>query len=246
MRIDGARAYGGMRLRHNPCNVFIDNPLFSELISTNHINPTASKLWARYVKQTGQRNNCFVPAEPGTEDDYLRLESQWQSVIKRSVKFDQLWSGWRDVKEDPSLPWLIACPRTEILEYWYGRTLVSWLAEVTAHLTARGDSYVVRSKQDRKHRMHDKQARIIWTAQQYRGVITAHSVSSIDAILAGRPAVIWGQDPSMGCATPWTDFLSAGIVYEPDVDEVKEAAWTWAKTTYSTLNAPEAVKCVMK
>jgi hypothetical protein len=94
--------------------------------------------------------------------------------------------------------------------------------------------------------MHDSYSRVIHTTQGYRGIITAHSVSSIDAILAGRPSVIWGQDPTCGLATPWSEFVSTGLVREPTQDQVKIAAWTWAKTTYPTLDTERAVKCVMK
>jgi hypothetical protein len=35
--------YSGMRLRHTPCDVFQDNPLFSELIFDNPMNPGNAK-----------------------------------------------------------------------------------------------------------------------------------------------------------------------------------------------------------
>jgi hypothetical protein len=159
---------------------------------------------------------------------------------------DSLWGGWRDVQQQSDLPWLIVCPRDAVLQYWYARRLDHWIAEVVQHIVARGDSYVIRHKQDRKHRIQDCHSRVIHTAQHYRGIITAHSVSAIDAILAGRPAVTWGQDPTCGLATPWLEFVSTGQVREPRIDQTQIAAWTWAKTTYPTLDTERAVKCVMK
>jgi hypothetical protein len=246
VRIGEYKVYGGMRLQNYPCDVFLDNPLFSELIYPNPGNSGGQKTWGRYVRQSGQANRAFVPAEPGTPDDYSRLQREWQRDAHTTAGMDSIWGGWRDVKEAKDLPWLIVCPRDEILQYWYHRSLASWQHEVCNLLQARGDKYELRIKRDRKYRLNGEDARIIHIAHRYRGIITAHSVSSIDAILAGRPAVIWGQDPTLGCATPWTDFLSAGIVYEPDIDEVQTAAWTWAKTTYPTLDTERAVKCVMK
>lgn len=246
VQIGAYKLYGGMRLQHYTCDVFYDNPLFSELIYPNPGNTNGQKTWGRYVRQSGQRNRCFVPAKPGTADDYRRLQREWQRDAGTAQTFDTLWGGWRDVQEARDLPWLVVCPRDEILQYWYGRSLASWQHEITQHLDARGDRYVIRHKQDRKHRMHRRDSRVLWTADQYRGIITAHSVSAIDAVLAGRPAIVWGQDPTCGCGTPWMDFLSAGVVYEPEADEVQTAAWTWAATTYPTLDTERAVECVMK
>lgn len=246
IKVQDSWLYGGMRLKDYSCDVFYDNPLFSELIYPNPGNSKGQKTWGRFVRQSGQTNRAFVPAEPGTPDHYRRLEQEWQRDAGTDQAFDALWGGWRDVKEARDLPWLIVCPRDAVLQYWYGRSLSSWLHEVQNLLTARGDQYQVRHKQDRKHRMHDRQSRVLWTAQNYRGIVTAHSVSAIDAILAGRPAIVWGQDPTLGCGTAWMDFVSAGVVMEPDQDEVKTAAWTWAKTTYPTLDTERAVRCVMK
>lgn len=246
VRVGQYLMYGGMRLQHYPCDVFYDNPLFSELIYPNPGNQGGQKTWGRFVRQSGQANSAFVPAQPGTPDDYDRLQREWQRDAGTDQPFDTLWGGWRDVKQARDLPWLIVCPRDAVLQYWYGRSLASWQHEVTQHLAARGDPYVIRHKQDRKHRMHDRPSRVLWTAQAYRGIVTAHSVSAIDAILAGRPAIVWGQDPTLGCGTAWQDFVSAGVVREPDQDQVKTAAWTWARTTYPTLDTERAVACVMK
>ena len=246
VRVGQYRMYGGMRLRDYPCDVFYDNPLFSELIYPNPGNDSGNKTWGRFVRQSGQANSCFVPAELGTRDDYYRLEREWQRDAHTTAGMDSLWGGWRDVYENTDLPWLIVCPRDQILQYWYNTTLTAWQHQVIAQLQALGHSYVIRPKQDRKHRMHDPESRVIHTAQQYRGIITAHSVSAIDAVLAGRPAVIWGQDPSLGMATPWPEFVATGQVREPRIDQVQTAARTWARTTYPTLDTERAVICVMK
>ena len=246
VRVGQYNLYGGMRLRDYPCDVFYDNPLFSELIYPNPGNDSGNKTWGRFVRQSGQDNSCFVPDQPGTRDHYYRLEREWQRDAHTTQGMDSLWGGWRDVYHNPDLPWLIVCPRDAVLEYWYARSLDAWIKEVTDHLAARGDPYVIRPKQDRKHRIHDPTTRIIHTAQGYRGIITAHSVSSIDAILAGRPAVIWGQDPTCGLGTPWPEFVSTHQVREPRIDQTQIAAWTWAKTTYPTLDTERAVECVMK
>lgn len=246
VRVGAYKLYGGMRLKDYTCDVFLDNPLFSELIYPNPGNANGQKTWARYVRQSGQTNRCFVPDQAGTVADYNRLQREWQRDAQSTAGLDSLWGGWRDVQEQQHLPWLIVCPRDQILQYWYGRSLLSWQTEITQHLDARGDRYVLRPKQDRKHRMHRTDSRVLWTAAQYRGIITAHSVSSVDAVLAGRPAVTWGQDPTCGLGTPWTEFIATGTVREPTQDQVKIAAWTWAKTTYPTLETERAVKCVMK
>lgn len=245
MRVDQWRLYGGMRLRDHPCDVFLDNPLFSELLFPNPGNPAGTKTWGRFVRQTGQRNCAFVPEQPGTPADWQRLQRAWQRAARTTQTLDAVWGGWRDVREQADLPWLIVCPRDEIMQYWYQRSLASWLTAVCAHLDHVGHGYEIRHKPDRKHRRLPEQ-RVIWSAQQYRGVITAHSVSAIDALLAGRPAIVWGQDPTLGCGTPWADFLSAGTVLEPDVQQIQTAAQTWAKTTYPTLETERAVRCVMK
>jgi hypothetical protein len=246
VRVGRHRLYGGMRLRDYPCDVFYDNPLFSELIYPNPGNDSGNKTWGRFVRQTGQANRAFVPAELGTRDDYLRLEREWQRDAHSTQGMDSIWGGWRDVYHNPDLPWLIVCPRDPVLQYWYATSLRNWLAEVTAVVGQRQQRYEIRHKQDRKHRIQDPATRIIHTAQRYRGVITAHSVSAIDAVLAGRPAVIWGQDPTLGMGTPWTEFAATGQVREPRIDQVQIAAWTWAKTTYPTLDTERAVECIMK
>jgi hypothetical protein len=246
VRVGQYSLYGGMRLKQYTCDVFYDNPLFSELIYPNPGNSGGQKTWGRFVRQTGQDNPCFVPDQLGTQQDYDRLEREWQRDAHTTQGMHSLWGGWRDVREDPDLPWLVVCPRDQILQYWYNISLEHWLTQVERLLQSRGDRYRLRVKQDRKHRMADPDTRVIHTAPQYRGIITAHSVSAIDAILAGRPAVIWGQDPTLGLATPWSEFAATGQVREPRIDQVQISAWTWARTTYPTLDTERAVECVMK
>lgn len=246
VRVNNYGMYGGMRLRDYPCDVFYDNPLFSELIYPNPGNTGGQKTWGRFVRQTGQANACFVPAELGTPDDYKRLEREWQQDAHTDHSLDTLWGGWRAVEEAHDLPWLVVCPRDQILQYWYTTSLEHWLTQIERHLQARGDAYEIRLKRDRKYRMRDVNSRVIHTAPRYRGIITAHSVSSIDAILAGRPAIIWGQDPTCGTGTPWREFVSTGQVREPCINQVQKAACTWARTTYPTLDTERAVECVMK
>jgi hypothetical protein len=105
---------------------------------------------------------------------------------------------------------------------------------------------VWRPKPDRRHRITNLVPRVIHCADQYRGIITAHSVSAIDAILAGRPAVVWGQDPTCGTGTPWSEWVTTGRVREPSQDQVHAAACTWAATTWRTLDTERAVECIMK
>ena len=245
VRIGSWLLYGGMRLRDNPCDVFYDNPLFSELLSPNPGNPGGTKTWGRFVRQTHQINSAFVPDQPGGPEDWQRLEREWQRSGGHSLPLERLWGGWRDVEERPDLPWLIAAPRGEILQYWYGITLEAWLNLVTTQLQALGHAWHLRPKPDRRQRNRDPQARILWTAPQYRGTITAHSVSAIDTILAGRPAVVWGQDPTLGLATPWPEFQATGQVRLPWPDDVECAAETWAATTWPTLETERAVTCIM-
>jgi hypothetical protein len=238
-------SYAGMHLRDQPCDVFIDNPLFSEIIFDNPLNPGMAKGWGRYVRQTGQVNCAFVPEQPGTPQDYDRLNCLYQRR-SRGQDFDQLWGGWREVEEADAWPWLICEPRDEILRYWYNTSLSEWQHVITSRLTELGHAWQLRPKPDRRHRITNLVPRVIHCADQYRGVITAHSVSSIDAILAGRPAVIWGQDPTCGVGTPWPEFAIQGRVRLPSLDQVQTAACTWAATTYRTLQAEQAILCVMK
>ena len=247
MRIQGHRVYGGMRLRDHPCAVFVDNPLFSELIFPNAANLDGQKTWGRWVRQTGQLNQCFVPAQAGTIEDWHRLDRACaRAAGDPTWHVEQIWGGWHPVTTADHLPWLVCCPRTQILEYWYGITLDTWLARVISGLRDLGHAWEIRKKSDRKFRMRGQVPRVIHLAPQYRGVISAHSVSVIDSILAGRPAVIWGQDPSLGLATPWNEFLIQGQVRVPDLAQVQQAAWTWAATTYLTLEPEKALQCVMK
>jgi hypothetical protein len=237
--------YGGMRLLHTPCDVFQDNPLFSELIFDNPMNPGRAKHWGRFVRQTGQANCAFVPGRPGTWQDYDRLNNLYH---RRSggQDFDQLWGGWRAVEAADHLPWLICEPRDEILQYWYGLTLADWRHQVTSRLRELAHDWHTRPKPIRSFRMNQGKCRVIHCAGQYRGVITAHSVSAIDAILAGRPAVIWGQDPTCGTGTPWGEFESQGQARLPSLDQVQTAACTWASTTYNISDLEQAITCVMK
>lgn len=243
--VNGVRVYSGMRLRDHPCDVFIDNPLFSELITPGAANPRGIKSWGRFVRQTaGQAAPAFVPEQAGSTEDYLRLEREWQRLQGGTDQpFDRLWGGWREV-EPGSGAWLIAAPRDEIMQYWYGQTLQAWLAEITHELRRRGQAWEIRHKQDRKIRNRSPQDRIRARAQSYRGIITAHSVSAIDAILAGRPAIVWGQDPTQGLATPWQEWLVTDLPRLPTLAGVQAEACTWAATTWPTLDTGKAVACI--
>jgi hypothetical protein len=241
---DGYRIYTGMKLRHNPCDVFIDNPLFSEIIFDNPVNSGNSKTWGRFVRQSGQANAAFVPEQPGTWKDYDRLNNLYRR--KSGQDFDALWGGWRAVEQATDWDWLVCEPRDEILRYWYDTDLESWRQQIAETLTRLGHTYQFRPKPIRRHRVNNITPRVIHIAPQYRGVITAHSVSAIDSLLAGRPAVVWGQDPTCGCATPWQEFETAGQVRRPSLDQIQNAACTWAATTHKLLESPEAIKCIMK
>lgn len=241
-KVDHHWVYSGMQLRDNPCAVFVDNPLFSEIIFPSAGNPTGQKTWQRYVRQTGQANCCFVPEQPGTWQDWDRLNTYWRR--KTGGDFDQLWGGWRPVESQSDLPWLVCEPRDEILRYWYNTTLAEWRTQIADAL---GDEpYHVRPKPVRRLRSNGTVPRVIDIMAQYRGVITAHSVSAIDAILAGRPAVIWGQDPTLGCGTPFQQWERDHHVRTPSLDQVQSAACTWAATTHPSLDTERAVRCVMK
>jgi len=237
-------AYAGMQLRDTACDVFIDNPLFSEIIFDNPLNPGMAKTWGRFVRQSGQPNQCFVPAELGTEQDYAVLEAMSQRRGHRS--FDALWGGWRSVTADEARPWLICEPREEILQYWYNRSLSSWRHEIATALLDLGHDWEFRPKPARRHRANNLVPRVLHVAANYRGVITAHSVSAIDSLLAGRPSVIWGQDPTLGCGTPWTEFVATGQAREPSLTQIQIAACTWAATTHRTLETERAIRCIMK
>jgi hypothetical protein len=241
-RVGRYTVYGGMQLRDNPCAVFVDNPLFSEMIFRNAVNPTGGKTWQRFVRQTGQANCCFVPEQQGTGQDYDRLNSYFRR--KSGQDFDHVWGGWRPVESRPDLPWLVCEPRDEILRYWYGTTLSEWRTQIQDALGA--EPYHVRPKPIRRERSNGTVPRVIHMMAEYRGVITAHSVSAIDAILAGRPAVIWGQDPTLGCGTPFQHWEADHAVRIPSLDQVQTAACTWAATTYSSLDTERAVECVMR
>ena len=234
--------YGGMQLRHNPCDVFTDNPLFSEMIFDNPINPGNQKTWLRLVRQTGQANCCFVPEQLGGPQDYDRINTYYRR--KAGQDFDQVWGGWRAVESRPDLPWLVCEPRDEILRYWYNTTLSEWRTLIQDALG--NEDYHVRPKPIRRLRANGTVPRVINMMAEYRGVITAHSVSAIDAVLAGRPAVIWGQDPTLGCGTPFQEWERDHHVRIPSLDQVQTAACTWAATTYSSLDTERAVQCVMR
>lgn len=240
-KLGDLRLYGGFHLKHTPCDVFQDNCLLSELMFDN---PPwirgMRKNYQRWVAQTGQANPVFLPEKHGEETDWLRLQ---QEITRGQGSLESIWHGFKTVQTNIVKPWIIAAPRTEVLEYWYDITLEEWLEIVITEVLRQGYDYILRTKGKRTSRKQPE-SRIIHSVGEYAGVITAHSVSSIDSILGGRPAVIWGQDPSCGTATPWKEFC-AGHIRTPTDAEVYRASWSWASTSYNRLHL-EKIEMQMK
>lgn len=232
MPLEDLQLYGGFHLRDTACDVFQDNPLFSELIFSNPVEPTMRKTWQRYVAQTGQATPAHLPEYPGDISDWNRLERQWS---RGRVSLESLWGGWQHIEPSFHLPWLIVCPRPETFHYWYGYDLDLWL-NATIKLCERYNyPYRVRTKPDRKQRTLP-QDRIIHNGQHYGGIITCHSVAQIDGLLAGRPVIVYGADATLGCATPYSEWIHTGECTVPIIDQIQTAACAWAATTYRSLD----------
>jgi hypothetical protein len=229
------RVYGGMHLKENACDLFQDNPLFSELIFPNPMNPAGSKTWQRYVPQTaGQVNPAFVPNDLATSDlAWRRLQRRWQRA--GGSDFLELYGGAHPCESPQDQPWLICAPRAEILHYWYNTDLAAWQHEVISTLDRLGHTWEWRAKPIRRLRSNNTVPRVTQIVQGYRGVITAHSVSAIDSILRGRPAVVWGQDPTLGLGTPWSEFADSGVTRTWSPGDLEARLWTWASVTHHSL-----------
>jgi hypothetical protein len=229
------RVYAGMHLKEHACDLFQDNPLFSELIFRNVMNPSGAKTWQRYVpQQPGQAAPAFVPDDLETSPRaWQRLQRRWQRA--GGGDFLELYGGSHACESPPELPWLICAPRDEILRYWYNTTLESWQHLVMSTLQRLGHTGVWRAKPERRLRTTNTVPRVTQIVQGYRGVITAHSVSAIDATLLGRPAVVWGQDPTLGLATPWWEFAQQGQHRVWTTQDLEPRLWTWAACTHHSL-----------
>tara|TARA_R110000822_G_scaffold58665_1_gene146632 strand:- start:1283 stop:1660 length:378 start_codon:yes stop_codon:yes gene_type:complete len=99
----------------------------------------------------------------------------------------------------------------------------AWVAEICRRLKEQGYVPIVRGKPTRTLRSRSEHSRLYWDLAHgdYVATVSQHSVSAMESILAGVPAVVTGPHPCGNLATTFDDFLNNDINL-PRRDQVED------------------------
>lgn len=194
---------------------FLDNAELPHLLYPSKINPRGQKEWVRMVPGailTQQQSASGTERVNRLLSDFAGQQITWQDLVKpQPVRL-------RDVKR------VLLCPSSpNCYEYYYNTTQSAWIKRMTELFASKGYTVDVRHKPTRDDR-RDTRKRLgaILQSTDYFATVSQHSVSAVESILAGTPAITTGPHPCGNLATPLEQFTS-GEIRRPSLEQTE--AW---------------------
>lgn len=170
--------------QNNHDYIYIDTGYFGNYKSD--VNPSGKKQWHRVTVNATQQ--LFI-----SDCDNKRLEelANWEPRL--------LWQGWR--KDLLDKPILIIPPGGKAGKWWAFDTL-AWLESLTVKLKQQTKRpFVIRPKPSRTDRVTENS---IWDALDQAGLVIAHSsIAASEAILAGVPCCVLGENAAQAVSVPF-------------------------------------------
>lgn len=211
--------FGDAWIDHNtvPANTewyFWDNPQIPHLLYPNPANPKGAKDWIRLVPYN-------ILTQTHTQSGTSRINDLLTEFAGRSLTWEEVVDP-KPVKLKRSRRVLLCPSSPNCYTYYYNTTYAEWVQKYTTYYEQHGYEVLVRSKPTRKYR-HLPQGRLAHQLEEDQILFTVsqHSVSAIESILAGVPAVVTGPHCGGLLATPWGEDLRT-----PDQDQV----YAWVDT----------------
>lgn len=210
---------------------FYDNPELPHLLYPNPANPKGAKDWIRLVP-----NEILTQPKSGSGTERInRLLSEhsgtsmvWQDLV---YPHDVLWSNSNRV---------LVCPSSaNCYHYYYNDDVNIWIKKTCDDLRRLGYEPVVRTKPSRTLRRDKPLSRLGRELAQgdYLCTVSQHSVTALETILEGYPAVVTGVHGAGFLATPWEEF-EQGEIRLPMTIEIE----SWMDTVLSNCRHKSEMK----
>lgn len=219
-----------------------DNPQLPHLLYKGPWNPRGYKNWLRLVPgntatQSGvgprrKSNGKLCAAGP------QRINGQIATVTERQCL------SWHDIV-GPRKPMgvktktALLCPSgAGIFPHYYGINKADWIREKTTYLESQGWRVILRDKPSRRGREECDNGRLYEQlhAENIGITVSIHSVTPVESLIAGVPAIVEGRHAGGDIATPWSEFESTGNIRTPHETEVD--AWV-DRLCYDTYHKSE-------
>ena len=205
---------------------FFDNPEIPQLLHSHAANPSGKKTFVRFTQ-----GDVFTNSQNSTPDS-SRLDAVLTDLSGGTVTLENL------IRPVPvrlkNTRRVLLCPVTNnSFKYYYNTTQAHWLWRWCAWCETHGYEPVVRKKTTREHRRDNPQARLYnhLLLEDYAFTISQHSVSAVESIMAGTPAVTTGPSPIGSMNTP-PEWAEQDVFVIPEVEKVWEWIQRWASNTY--------------
>ena len=194
---------------------FYDNPELPHLLYPNPANPMGRKEWVRLVP-----NNILTQTKTGSGSDRVNrmlTELAGQPLVWQDLVYprDTVWSNSKRV--------LVCASSPNCYIYYYNTTASEWTEWVCRELRKHGYEPVLRNKPSRTLRTKTSDSRLYQqlASGDYIGTVSQHSVSAMETLLAGYPAITTGPHPCGELATPFEEFLQGDLTL-PQSDDIED------------------------
>jgi hypothetical protein len=192
-RFHHPRTYAERKIRW----FYWDNPL-PHLLYKGPWNPSGHKNFIRLVENNTMRTP-LTPRRQGQSTD--RINHQLAEITNNKV------THWREIvgPRRPVLPrgkTVLLCPSGGVVfEKYYGMNKTNWIREVTEKCRQMGFEVELRDKPGRNERERaDNRLYQKLYQRDYLCTISNHSMTAIESLIAGVPAVASGVHSAMGGA----------------------------------------------
>jgi len=197
---------------------YFDNPQLPHLLYQGEWNPKGYKNWCRIV-EGNTATQTSTPIRPG-QTGSARINRQLAEVTDGNIThWKQIVGERRDCTLRGDV--VMLCPPSEgVFKHYYQTTKALWINRWRRLLEDRGFRVIIRNKPNREDR--EQHSNRLYQKLHKQGVaftVSIHSVSAIESILAGVPAVVEGRHPADNLGTPMMQFLKTGEINKPTVQE---------------------------
>ena len=195
-----------------------DNPQLPHLLYQGVWNPKGYKNWCRIV-ECNTATQTATPIRTG-QTGSARINRQLGEVTNGTIThWEQIVGDRSDCRLRGDV--VMLCPPSgPVFEHYYATTKGLWIHRWRRILEDRGYTVIIRDKPQRQKReQHQNRLYQQLQKKQIAFTVSIHSVSAIESILAGVPAVVEGRHPADNIGTAAEKFLQTGEINTPTVQE---------------------------
>lgn len=198
---------------------YFDNPQLPHLLYQGYHNEKGYKNWCRIV-EGNTATTTETPVRP-SQSGSARINSQLEESSRGSIRsWRQLVGQRRDALLSRSRTVLLCPPSDGVFRHYYETTTSLWTEKWRRCLELRGYTVELRPKPARQRREeHNNRLYQILERNDIAFTVSIHSVSAVESILAGVPAVVEGRHPAGHLGTTAERFINENTINQPTVAE---------------------------